>query len=88
MMDQPRIATSIGRLFEFSESPYRFIVRLVSSEIDESVPVTEDMGRYIKVNFEVVDPRGSGLKVGEHFTVGQREIGPTYCWHARELDNQ
>lgn len=88
MMDQPRIATRIGKLFEYRELPLELVVRLVSAEIDVTVPPSEEMGRYVKVTFEVVDPRESGLKVGEHFTVGQREIGPTYCWHARELGNQ
>ncbi len=78
----------IGRLFEYSEYPSRFIVRLVDVQADESVKPDPDTGKYLRVTFDVVDPKNSSQKIGERFTVGQREHGPTYCWHASELPIQ
>lgn len=75
----------IGHLYEYSEAPYRFVVKLVAFWA-EPCPQSSDMGCLQYWIFEAVRATSFGLKPLEQFRVMNREKGPSYCWYADELD--
>lgn len=76
----------IGELFEYSEPPYRFVVKLVCFWSEPSVDL--DLGPIRYWLWQVVSRNVPDYPPGSQFRVMARERAPSCCWHARKLDRR